>query len=389
MFTKRRILAFTGIRSDYDLMSLIYKEMNKRETFEIGLVVSGAHLSETYGYTCEQIEKDGIPIVAKIENLFDSNSKGARLKSLAILLQDSISHIEKFNPDAIIFAGDREEVMVGGLVGSYLRIPTIHFFGGDHATDGNVDNVIRHATSKLANIHFVAHDEAKKRLINMGEESFRIFNMGSPALDKFKNTELITKKELLNKLMINNFNNYAVVIFHPIIGEEKSAGRYFEEILITLKNRNIKACISYPNVDAGNKEIITMLRKYENEENFYFYKNLDRNLFVNLLRHCEFLIGNSSLGLFEAPLIKKPVINVGSRQKGRLAPSNVVFVDQGIDNINTGIQIILSKKFKKQLQKVISIYGDGNSVNKIVDSLENIQFNKYLIKSYDPLKGVE
>lgn len=389
MCIKKRILAFTGIRSDYDLMSLIYKEMNMRETFEIGLVVSGAHLSKTYGYTCKQIEMDDIPIVAKIENLFDSNSKSARLKSLAILLQDSISHIEKFNPDAIMFAGDREEVMVAGLIGAYLRIPTIHFFGGDHATDGNVDNVIRHATSKLANIHFVVHDEAKKRLINMGEEPFRIFNMGSPALDKFKNTGLIEKKELLNKLNIDKFDNYAVVIFHPIIGEEQNAGRYFEEILIALKNRNIKACISYPNVDAGNKEIITTLRKYEYEENFYFYKNLDRDLFVNLLRHCEFLIGNSSLGLFEAPLIKKPVINVGNRQKGRLAPGNVIFVDQGIENINNGIDVILSYEFKKQLQKVNSIYGDGNSVIKIVDCLENIEFDKYLVKSHDPLKGDE
>ncbi|MDZ5035427.1 UDP-N-acetylglucosamine 2-epimerase, partial [Clostridium perfringens] len=126
------------------------------------------HLSDSYGYTVDNIEKDGIPIIAKIETLIDSSSKSARVKSLSILLQDCIHSVTMYNPDLIIYAGDREDVIVAGIIGSYLRIPTVHFFGGDHASDGNVDNSIRHATSKLSSLHFVSNNKAKSRLIKMG-----------------------------------------------------------------------------------------------------------------------------------------------------------------------------------------------------------------------------
>lgn len=381
----KRILGLTGIRSDYDLMSLIYKEMNNKSDFEIGLIVSGAHLSETYGYTYKQIQADNIPIVAEIENLIDSNSKSARLKSLSILLQDCIHDVERFKPDAIIFAGDREEVMIGALLGAYLRIPTMHFFGGDHASDGNVDNVVRHAASKLSSIHFVTHEQAKRRLIKMGEEPFRIFNMGSPALDKFADTKYIEKKELLKSMNSEHIDKYVVVIFHSIIGQEEKAGEYFEEILISLKEKDINAFISYPNVDPGNKDIINIINKYKNDESFYFYKNLDRDKFINLLRNCEFIIGNSSLGLYEAPLIKKGAINVGDRQKGRLAAKNVIFVDQGISNIKEGINKVLSNEFKSVLENVKSLYGDGESVRKIVECIGSLDLNNYLTKNIDPL----
>jgi len=385
----KRILAFTGIRSDYDLMSLIYKEMNNRHSFEIGLIVSGAHLSEEYGYTIKEIEKDGIPIVSKIESLINSNSKSSRLLSLAILLQNVIHDVKRFEPDAIIIVGDREEVMVGSLIGSYLRIPVIHFFGGDHASDGNVDNLVRHAASKLANIHFVINDQFKKRLIKMGEEPFRIFNFGSPALDKFNSTVYMTKDDVLRNLKCENFKNYVVVIFHPILGEEKEAGKYFNEILEVLKNKKIKAFVSYPNVDAGNKNIIDEIEKNIEDKNFFFYKNLDRTLFINLLRNCDFLIGNSSLGLFEAPLIRKGVVNVGNRQKGRMSSGNVIFVDQGIKNIEAGIDKVKSSDFKQSLQNMQLMYGDGHSVKKIVDCIESMDLESYLIKDKDPLEMEE
>lgn len=384
MFT-RKILAFSGIRSDYDLLSGLYKRINNDPTFSLGLIVSGAHLSETYGYTVKHIEADNLPILAKIESLLDSNSKSSRLKSASICMQNCLHTVEAFNPDVIIFPGDREDVIVGALVGAYLEIPTVHFFGGDHACDGNVDNSVRHAVSKLSSLHFVSHPSHKERLLKIGEPANRIFVIGSPALDKFKNTEHIVKTELLSRMGKTDWTDYGLLIFHPILGYEERAGKYFEEILISLKKYGIRTFVSYPNSDAGNKEIINVIEKYKQDEQFCFYKNLERELFVNLMRNATLMIGNSSAGLFEAPMIPLGVVNVGHRQKGRLAAENVVFVDQGIKNICTGIETVMNSQFQGRLKGITSPYGLGDSIDKAYDLLKKLDFELYRYKPEDPI----
>ncbi|MDQ0156911.1 UDP-N-acetylglucosamine 2-epimerase [Robertmurraya andreesenii] len=381
----KKILAFTGIRSDYDLMSGLYSKINEQEDFEISLIVSGAHLSDTYGYTVQNIREDKIPIIATIENLIDSNSKSSRIKSMSILLQSCIHTVENYKPDLILYPGDREDVMVGALLGAYMNIPTAHFFGGDHATDGHVDNMIRHATSKLSTIHFVSNEYSLKRLIKIGEARERIFNVGSPSLDKFISTPIISKRDLLNKFNKTEWDDYAVVIFHPMPGEEEMALEYFREILIVLEEEGINAFIGYPNVDSGNRDIIRMIEKYNQDENFVIYKNLPRDIFVNILRSAKFLIGNSSAGLYEAPSIPLGVINVGNRQKGRLAAENVIFVNQGIENIRCGIRKVTSDTFQHRLVNVKSPYGEGDSIEQILSILRKIDLRKLEKKTEDPL----
>lgn len=382
----KKILAFTGIRSDYDLLSGVFRELNDMVDFEIKLIVSGAHLSETYGKTVREIEKDGIPILARIETLIDSNSKSARLKSLSILLQNCLHSVEEYNPDLILYAGDREDVVVGSLVGAYLNIPTAHFYGGDHASDGNVDNIIRHSTSKLSNIHFVSNSVSKERLKKIGEEENRIFNVGSPSLDKFLQEKNIDKEELLQRLGANRFKNYALLIYHPILGEEEISGENFLQILEVLEERNIKAFISYPNVDAGNKNIVKVIEKYQQHKNFVFFKNLERELFINLFRHSSFILGNSSAGLYESAIIKKPAINIGTRQTGRLASENVVFTKQSKKSINDAINFINTKVYQKTLDQLSSPYGDGESVKKIIAIFSTISEDLLKPKINDPLE---
>lgn len=385
MFT-RRILSFTSIRSDYDLMSGLYKRIHEDEHFELGLIVSGAHLSHSYGYTVQAIEKDALPILARIECLIDSNSASSRIKSASILLQSCIHIVESFNPNVILLVGDREDVIVGALIGGYLKIPTIHFFGGDHACDGNVDNPIRHAISKLASLHFVAHEIHVSRLKAIGEPENRIFLIGSPALDKFIIEPWISKDEVLGKFNKHNWTEYALVIQHPILGDEEKAGEYFEEILLALKKSKLKAFVNYPNTDPGNRRIIEVIDMYSKDPDFLFFKNLDRNLFVNLMRHAKLMIGNSSSGLIEAPLIQLGVVNVGTRQRGRLAAKNVVFVDQGVENIISGIKEVLSEDFQNQLKKIKSPYGEGNSVEKAFELIRDIDFTQFTYKYEDPLE---
>lgn len=382
----KKIVAFTGIRSDYDLLSGFYSKINDEDGFELKLIVSGSHLSEKQGYTINEIYKDEIPILTKIESLIDSNNPSGRVKSLSILLQNSIHTIVDYEPDLIIIAGDREEVPVGALIGAYLNIPVAHFFGGDHASDGHVDNPVRHASSKLANIHFVSNQISANRLLKMGEDKRRVFEIGSPSLDKFNITKTISKKEVLNYFDLNKVDNYALLIFHPILGEERKAGIYFKDILDILNEENIHTFVSYPNVDSGYIDIINIIEEYMQNPNFTFYKNLPRDLFINLFRHTDFLIGNSSAGIYEAPLLKKPVINVGKRQQGRYAAKNVVFVEQNKKEIKSALNLIESIEFKNLLSEVTSIYGDGDSVNKAISILKSIDYKDYLYKTEDPLE---
>lgn len=381
----KRILSFTGIRSDYDLMSELYQKINEQQDMEIKLIVSGAHLSDTYGYTYSCIKDDNIPVLATIESLIDSNSKASRIKSMSILLQSCIHSVESYNPDLIMYAGDREDVMVGALIGAYLNIPTAHFFGGDHASDGNVDNTIRHATSKLSSFHFVTNETSAERLLKMGEVKDRIYNVGSPAIDKFISTPFIKKEELLTKFHKNYWEDYAVLIYHPIMGEEQMASEYFKEILIALDKEKINTFVGYPNIDSGNREIIKIINEFKHKKHISVYKNLRRNDFINLLRDASFLIGNSSAGLYEAPSIPLGVVNVGNRQKGRLATDNVIFVNQGVDNIRKGIREVTSDYFRSELSKVKSPFGNGNSSDKVINILNSIDSEHYSSKCEDPL----
>ena len=378
---KKKILGITTIRSDYDLMSKLYKILNKDNDIEFKLLVGGAHLSNTYGNAVNLIEKDELDILLKIETLIDSNSSQSRLKSASLLLQNSIDIVAQWKPNSITYAGDREDVIIGALLGAYLQIPTIHFFGGDHAKDGHVDNPVRHATSKLSTIHMVSIKQHKERLIRMGELEERIYVIGNMALDKFVEHEPITKMKIKKIFNIEKgFNNFASVIFHSQDIEKEYSHIYFENILFSLKQNNINAFVSYPNTDPGNKNIIDVIKKYENDSNFIFYKNLERNLFLSIYKNGMFLIGNSSSGITEAASIPIPVINVGLRQRGRLCNQNVIFCDTDIVSINNEINKVISDDFRKKISHIKNIYGDGKSSEKAYKIIKKIINGNYLQK---------
>ncbi len=376
-----KILSFTSIRSEYDLLSPLYKLLHEDKDIDFRLVISGAHLSENFGYTKKQIQQDGFEILAELETLINSNTLKSKLKTASILLQNSIDLVANFNPDLIIFAGDREDVFVYGLLGVYLKIPTIHFYGGDHEMAGHEDTVIRHATSKLATFHFVSCEEHKQRLIKLGESEKRIYNIGSVALDKFVSHVPISMDKISSILNINIAEKFALLIYHPI-SEENEA---FENILEALKEKEIFAFVSYPNTDAGNIDIVNSINKYQNDNNFYFFRNLDRDIFLTIFKKSMFIIGNSSAGLLEAASIPIPAINVGLRQKNRLSTDNVIFCNSNKSDIEQSIIKITSAEFIKNLENIKNIFGDGKSGQKAYKLIKSINFNTLLHKIEDPL----
>ena len=383
----KKILAFSSIRSDYDLMSPLYRLLDGDKDIDFRMIVSGAHLSCNFGYSVEQIRKDQFNILLEVETLLNSDTMLSRIKSASILLQNSLETVAKFAPDLIIFAGDREDALIYAMIGGYLGIPTIHVFAGDHVQDGYIDNPVRHAASKLATVHFVTMEEHKKRLICMGEDPKRVFVIGNPSLDKFVSFKPLSKGDIRHFFKIkNNFNDFALMIFHPITKEIDRADEYFENILKNLENKKINTFVSYPNVDPGNQKLLKIIDKYSQNSNFIFYRNLDREIFMSIYKHSKFIIGNSSSGICEAASLKIPAINVGLRQTGRYADRNVIFCGTDFGSIDNSLNKALSKDFLETLKDLSNSYGDGKSSIMAYEIIKTLDIKSMIEKTEDPLR---
>ena len=380
-----KILALTAIRSDYDLMSGLYQELHADEYFDIGLLVFGAHLSKTLGESLTQIYKDEIPIVAKIETLIDSDSRSARLKSASIALMNSIDSVRDHQPDLIVYAGDREDVIIGALLGGYLQIPTAHFFAGDHSPDGHIDNPVRHAASKLSTFCFASTEEHVRRLLAIGEEPKRVLNVGSIALDRLISEERSTFSSVSEKYGLKVLSKqFALVIFHPITEEIEVASNILTDILESLLELNISPVVGAPNTDPGHGFFDVVRNKFEGDCRVFFYNVLPRDEFLCFFENAALIIGNSSAGIIEAASLKVPCVNVGQRQKGRLSGKNVVFVTADGKSIRDGINCVLSDDFQGQMSQFRNPYGNGDSIPKVIAALKDIDFPSLLKKKTDP-----
>lgn len=386
-----KILALTSIRSDYDLLLPLYKLLHSDKNIDFKLLVSGAHLSHEFGYSKNQIIEDGFEILMEIDTLLSSDQLQSKLKTASIFLQNSIDIVSKYAPNLILYAGDREDVIMGGLLGLYLKTPTIHFYGGDHETAGHEDTVIRHATSKLSSLHFVSTEEHANRLLKIGESPNRIFNVGSIALDRFYKFDLMSYQNILECLDIQLDNiefkhrKKALLIYHPSPNPKEDDAVIFDNILKALDERKIYTFVSLPNTDKNYSKILEVIDKWRNDPNFFFYKNLERRLFLSIFKQSDFIIGNSSAGMLEAASIPIPSINVGSRQKGRMSNKNVLFVGSSEEEIGTAIQKIQTPDFLNSIKTISNIYGDGNSAIRAYKLIKKLDTKSLQEKPEDPL----
>jgi UDP-hydrolysing UDP-N-acetyl-D-glucosamine 2-epimerase len=381
-----KILGITTIRSDFDLMSLLYQQLDSCPEIEFKILVSGAHLSHTYANGSNSLNRSNLSILANIESLLDSNSSSSRLKSASIMLLSCIDVVSNYSPNLIIYSGDREDTMVGALLGSYLQVPTLHFYGGDHVSDGHVDNPIRHAVSKLSSIHFVTLESHKRRLIQMGENEARISVIGSPSLDRFRLHKKIAKTQVLKKYSIpDHYRDYALVIFHPHDIEMKYSAQIMENIFEALIKLKEFVIVGYPNSDPGSRGVIDVIEKYKGMNNIHAYTNLSNEDFLDIMMNAKIQIGNSSSGILEAASIPIPVVNVGIRQAGREQSGNVIYSTTSKKEIFKMIKHALSTDNLERVSKVQNIYGDGYSSEKAFKLIRAIQFNNYLYKTEDPL----
>lgn len=381
--SKRLILGVTGIRSEYDIMSSVFKAIANHPALDLQVVATGAHLSDGYGLTVREIEADGFKVVDKIESLLSADTSSSRVKSLAIQLQGLVQTVSRVNPDMLIVLGDREEAITTALVGSYMNIPVAHLAGGDRVV-GNVDDQVRHAVTKLAHLHFTTNQESADRILKMGEQSFRVFNVGNPGLDRLISVPSLNLSEISDRLgfEIKDSEPYILLIQHVISTEINYAYEQMHITLEAIQKLGIKTILSYPNSDAGGQQIIRAIKEFEHLPFLYTAKNIPRLEFVNLMRHAGCLLGNSSAGILEAPLLGLPAINIGNRQMGRLHAENVQFVRHNCDSIVQAIKTALfDRSYRDDVSRCCNPYGDGRSSERIANTLANTPIdNSLLIK---------
>jgi GDP/UDP-N,N'-diacetylbacillosamine 2-epimerase (hydrolysing) len=292
-----------------------------------------------------------------------------------------VQTVARVKPAILLVLGDREEAMTTALVGAYMNIPVAHIAGGDRVI-GNVDDQVRHAVTKLAHLHFVTNQESKERILRLGEQPFRVFDVGNPGLDRLLKVSVINASELTQRLGFEIVDGEPLVMLiqHALSTEVDQAYAQMKASLEAIMELGIKTILSYPNSDAGGQQMARAIIEYENLPFLYTAKNIPRLEFVNLMRRASCLIGNSSAGILEAPLLKLPVINVGNRQQGRLHAENVQFVPHDKNRIIHAMRrAVFDLEYRQTVASCSNPYGDGQSSARIADILATISLDEKLL----------
>lgn len=371
---KKKFLVFTSSRAEYGIMKNLIKKMQK--TFDTKLIVTGTHLSKKFGFTVKEINKDNIKIYKKISTLGGTKEKGiAKTISNGLVKFTEILTKEKFQ--AILVCGDRYETLAPCIAASFLKIPIIHFHGGE-ITRGSYDDVFRHMITKMSTLHFVSHKSYKKRVFQLGENKKNIYNFGAIGLEnKYKN--LLRKEHLEKKLKIKfNKKNFLVVI-HPETQSNNS------EILIknTLNSLKFYKDTSFfftgIGADLGSQNLTKITKKFVSKNNnSYYFESLGRYLYFSILSNVDCIIGNSSSAIYDAPTFQLPAVNIGNRQLGRVYSNNIINSKYSTKNIKSKI----NKALNFNRKRIKNIFYRRNSIDKVIEVLKNKNFSKLLPKDF-------
>lgn len=362
--SKKIIVFLTGTRADFGKIKSLIKITQESKLFDVHIFVTGMHMIAKYGKTIIEVEKSGFKNIYPFINHDDIAHMDRNLAKTI----DGFSHyISEIKPDLIVVHGDRIEAMAGAIVGSLNNILVAHIEGGE--VSGTIDELIRHSISKLSHVHLTSNEEANKRLIQMGEDSRCVFNIGSPDLDVMNSNDLPSLEFVKNYYGID-FQKFAIVMFHPVTTETNKLKDQVKIFVDSLIESNQKYIIIYPNNDMGSDTILQEYERLLDNTNFKIYPSLRFEYFLVLLKNAQFMIGNSSAGVREAPYYNIPTINLGNRQNNRVKSNTIISIDFIKEDINNSINKVLKiGKIEKDVD-----FGDGNSDKKFYELLQNENF---------------
>ena len=365
---KRTIAVVTTSRADYSHLYWPLQDLARHPNVDLQLIVLGAHLSPQFGETITEIEKDGLPIAARLECLLSSDSDVGMAKTLGLAVLSLADTLGKMRPDLLLLIADRYEMLAPAAVALTLRIPIAHIEGGE-ISEGAIDDAVRNALSKMSHVHFTSTEGARSRVIAMGEEPWRVHRAGAPSLDHLRRSHLLSRADLEQRLELNLNRPTVVVAYHPVTIVRDTI-READAVFAALREIDAQVLFCYPNADAGSFALLKRTNAFLAEHSdARLFVNLDAVTYWSLMRQASALIGNSSSGIMEAASFALPVVNIGLRQKGRERARNVLDAEPETADILDKVTEALSDRFRQSLAGMINPYGDGYAAERIVEVL--------------------
>ena len=381
--TKRKICVVTGTRAEYGLLYWLMKEIDEDKGLKLQIIATGMHLSPEFGLTYKEIEKD-FKIYKKIEMLLSSDTPIGISKSMGLAQISFAEAYDELKPDIVVVLGDRYEIFSAISAAMIARIPIAHIHGGE-ATEGVIDEPIRHSITKMSHLHFTATKEYRKRVIQLGENPKRVFNVGGMGIENIKRLNLLSREELEKSIDFKLNKKNILVTFHPVTLEKSTAKEQFKELLDVIDELTETSIIfTKANSDTDGRIINKMIDEYiaKNSNKAIEFASLGQLDYLSVLQFMDAVVGNSSSGLLEAPTFKIGTINIGDRQKGRIKAKSVIDCEPKKGEIKKAFKKLYSKEFQDMLKKVKNPYGDGMASKKIVNILKNVELTEILKKSF-------
>jgi UDP-N-acetylglucosamine 2-epimerase (non-hydrolysing)/GDP/UDP-N,N'-diacetylbacillosamine 2-epimerase (hydrolysing) len=371
----RRVALVSERRADYSRFKPVLLEIQKDPELDYVLFVTGSHLLRKYGHTVDKIRADGFRIEAELpmyeEKYEDTGAEMAR--GLGRVLMRISEELETTRPDIVLAGFDLGSNLAIAMAGAHMNIPVAHIQGGE--VTGSIDECLRHATTRFAHVHLPSSDDAVERLIKMGENPEHVFKVGDPSLDLLLNAPAMPREQVVREFDLDPSRPYAIAIQHPVTTEVEDSGSQIRNTINALGQTNLQALFIFPNTDAGNKRIIEEIQSRGGT----WTTGLEPEVYANVLRHAAVLIGNSSSGIHEAASFRVPVVNIGTRQEGRLRPENVIDVGYSERDILEGTRKAISGSFREKLTGN-NPYGDGKAAPRIVGVLKTLKITRELLQ---------
>jgi UDP-hydrolysing UDP-N-acetyl-D-glucosamine 2-epimerase len=385
----RKICVFTGTRAEYGLLYWLLKEMQADSRIDLKVLVSGSHLEPEFGETWREIAADGFTIDAKVDMHLDSDAPVAVAKSMALGLAGCAEALDRLKPDLLVVLGDRYEALAAAEAALLLRIPVAHIHGGE-ATEGAIDEQIRHAITKLAHLHFAAAEPYRERVLQMGEASERVFAVGAPGLDHVSKTKLLSRIELERELSFKFGERNLLVTYHPATLDPASPAETFQRLLDALDRLpEIHLILTKSNADVGGRAINAAIDDYtkRRQGRVLAVSSLGQQRYLSVMAQVDAVVGNSSSGIVEAPAMGKPTVNIGARQQGRARAPSVIDCADDTDAIVAAIACALSPIVQATAARRESPYGTGGASKRIKDVLASVELDRLLAKRFRPLRA--
>jgi GDP/UDP-N,N'-diacetylbacillosamine 2-epimerase (hydrolysing) len=380
----RKIAVVTGTRAEYGLQYWVLTRIMEDADLELQLIVTAMHLSHRYGFTVKEIETDGFPIAARVDMHLESDSPSEIAQAMSVGLAGFANTFLTLKPDIVLLTGDRFEIFAAAAAATITGIPIAHCHGGE-ITEGAIDDVMRHAVTKMSHLHFAAAEVYRNRIIQMGENPDNVFNVGALGIENINRLRLLTRREIEAELYFKLGGQSALVTFHPVTLEPGSEKEQFKNLVDALSDlQDLKIVFTKPNADAGNSTIAAMIDDFvfEHSSRAISVTSLGQLRYLSLLKNVDVVIGNSSSGIIEAPSIGTPTVNIGTRQKGRIMAKSIIQADTEKQAVKNAIQKALSADFKRQSKEVLNPYDKGNASDKVIQTLKNAPLDNVLKKSF-------